>query len=150
MKKTFILMVLAILCSAWKISAQDTDTRIPELYEGSIDDKLPITLYLVAIPGNCGGEPYYQAIYRYDKKGPDQWLLLEVRHNRSGRYALVEERFSGLMILQKNDNGFSGTWIHPNGVIRKKVVLRNKHLPKTDVKKYENYLDAAQRETDDC
>lgn len=148
MKKTFILTAFAILFCAWKATAQEG--RTPQLYEGSIDGKLPITLYLVSVARDCGGDPYYQCIYRYNKNKDNAWLSLNVEYNQKNQFILVEYRFSGVMILQKNAEGFSGIWIHPNGTTQKKVVLKKTHLPEADIKKYEDYMDKAFYNTDDC
>jgi hypothetical protein len=52
------------------LHAQNT----PTLYKGTVNGKMPVTLFIQSVENGCGGDPFYNAMYRYDKVS--NWLEL--------------------------------------------------------------------------
>ena len=148
MKRIAILTLFLCFLGISTTTAQGTGT--PQLYEGSIDGKLLITMYLVAKDNACGGDVDYQGIYRYNKSSIDNWLLLDIDHNAAGQFVMVEVGLSGILLLQKNAEGFSGVWLHPNGVTRKKVMLKKKKMTDAQIKQHDQFLDDTNYRYYDC
>jgi len=138
---------LLILCCLFLFHAR-VDAQ---LFKGTIDGKIAITLFLHAEQHPCEAKMVYQGIYKYDKtQGGNKWLLLNIDYNEAKQYIMVEERFSGVMILRKDDKGFSGTWIHPNGVTQRKVVLTQQQLSQEANEQYQGQLDETNHLYHDC
>jgi hypothetical protein len=89
-----ILFIIAFAMS-FSLHAQNT----PTLYKGTVNGKMPVTLFIQSVENGCGGDPFYNAMYRYDKVS--NWLELSVTEGAKQQFAMVEEGFTGLMILKK-------------------------------------------------
>ena len=145
----FLAFVLVGILGCMRVSAQENGT--PQLYTGTVDGKLTVTMFLYAKPHDCTGEIMYDGIYRYDKNpGTDDWLLLEINANQQQQFVMVETGFSGVMILQKSGDTFTGTWIHPDGKKQLKVVFKKQPLPKAQVEKYLEYMENTNHRYRDC
>lgn len=118
------------------------------LYKGTVDNKMPITLYMQAEENGCGADPYYSAIYRYEKVS--NWLQLDISTNDKNQYAMVEYGFTGLMILKKEGNTLKGTWISPDGKRQLQVILKQENLTPKQIENYKNILDKVNYENHDC
>lgn len=144
-----LFFVAACLLGSLRVAAQENG--MPQLYTGMIDGKLSVTMFLYAKPHDCTGEMMYQGIYRYDKNpGTDDWLLLEINSNEEKQFSMVEVGFTGLMILQKKGDTFTGIWIHPDGKKQVKVELKKKPFPKEEVDKYLEFLEQTNHRYYDC
>jgi len=143
---------LLILCNLFLLIlpavAQKTDAQ---LFTGTIDGKIAITMFLYAEEHPCEQKMVYKGIYKYDKsKANDKWLWLNVDYNEAKQFVMVEERFSGVLILRKENNGFSGLWIHPNGVTQLKVVLTQQQLSPAALEIYREKFDETNHLYHDC
>ncbi|WP_292010613.1 hypothetical protein [Chryseobacterium sp.] len=143
LKKLFFLSFFTI--SVLFINAQEQQSF---LYKGLIDRKMPVTLYLQAQQNGCGGDPFYMAMYKYDKVS--KWLQLDISRSDKDEYAMVEYGFTGLMILKKEENTLKGTWISPDGKRQLPVFLKQENINKKDSETYQNKLDEVNYENHDC
>jgi len=141
-----------LLCLFTVISiCAKAQTAGAKLFSGTIDGKIQITLFLHAQQHPCEDKTIYEGIYSYNKtKGTNKWLLLNIDYNEAKQFIMVEERFSGVMILKKEDKGFSGIWIHPDGVTQRKVVLTQQQVTEEVLEKYQEYLDETNHLYHDC
>ncbi|WP_346316147.1 hypothetical protein [Chitinophaga sp. YIM B06452] len=146
--KAFILIAINFFLLPVNASAQKAE---PQLFAGTIDGKIAITLYLHAEEHHCEPRLVYEGIYKYDKvPGNDSWLWLKIDYNDAGQYVMLEERVTGVMILRKENDGFSGIWIHPDGVTQRKVVLKKKQVSKEVLDKHKQYFDDTNYRYHDC
>ena len=149
MQKYLLLIILTYLLATMQAHAQEDGT--PYLYQGTVDGKLPVTMFLHAVPSECSGEMLYQGIYRYDKTSePGNWLLLNIDHNGQDRFVMVETGFSGVLVLCKAGDTLIGIWLHPDGKKQVKVVLKKKAVTQGQVERYMNELDATNERYHDC
>ncbi|RAI99847.1 hypothetical protein LX64_04400 [Chitinophaga skermanii] len=150
MKQLFILACSVLF--SYNVMAQEQEQLKGYLLTGSVDGKIEITMFLTTEPHPCEPKLVYQGIYKYNKmqaKG-DNWLLLNIDYNDNEQFIMAEERFTGVLILKKENGGFSGIWMHPNGTTQKKVELKEKKLTENDKKKYIDVLDKVNYNFRDC
>jgi len=105
MKKVkFILFALALICAKSGFSQNEKAA----LFEGTLDGKINITLFLSPTENPCGGIPYYfyKAMYKYKKS--KNWIQLSTTTNNKSNYIFVEHQFTGVLMLQKSTVGFTG------------------------------------------
>ncbi len=83
-------------------------------YKGTIDYNINIWFYINEQEHPCGGnKTIINAMYRYDDQ--DQWILLNVTSDKQKKnFCFVEDNLSGVLFLEKKDNGFIGNWVSPN------------------------------------
>ncbi|WP_123845288.1 hypothetical protein [Chitinophaga lutea] len=149
MQRYLLWIILTCLLASLQAHAQEGGT--PYLYKGTVDGKLPVTMFLHAVPSECSGEMIYQGIYRYDKTAePDNWLLLNIDHNGKNQFVMVETGFSGVLVLRKVGDTLTGIWLHPDGQKQMKVELKKKPVTEGQAEKYMNELDAANERDHDC
>ena len=118
------------------------------LYEGKIDGKLSITMYLRSYDNECTAELTYEGMYKYNNTG--QWMQLDIYRNDKDQFVLVENVFTGVMILQKTNEGFSGVWISPDTKKQLKVELQKGKLTPKAIEIYEDKYDSVNYENHDC
>ena len=118
------------------------------LYTGTIDGKMQVTLYLQEEENGCGGDPFYSGIYRYDKVS--NWLQLSISKNNKNQYAMVEDGFTGLMIVRKEGTGLKGLWISPDGKRQLPVILNNQAIHPKQAESYRETLEKINYENHDC
>ncbi|AZA79549.1 hypothetical protein EG347_19610 [Chryseobacterium sp. G0186] len=139
-----ILLTLTFTISFISLHAQNSST----LYKGMVNGKMPVTLFLQSVENGCGGDPYYNAMYRYEKVS--NWLQLSVTEGVKQQFAMVEEGFTGLMILKKEGDVMSGTWISPDGKKQIPVELKKATISKKDMESYEDRMEKLNYENHDC
>lgn len=146
--KNFVLIISCLFLLAMPATAQKANTQ---LFTGTIDGRIAITMFIYAEEHPCEAKMVYKGIYKYNKtQGDNKWLWLNIDYNESERFVMVEERFSGVMILRKDNNMFSGVWIHPDGVTQRKVVLTQQQLSKEALEKYTEQFDETDHLYHDC
>ncbi|HCM34227.1 hypothetical protein [Chryseobacterium sp.] len=139
-----ILLILTIAICSISLRAQSN----PTLYKGTMNGKMPITLFIQAIENGCGGDPYYDAMYRYDKVS--NWLQLSVTEGVKQQLAMVEEGFTGLMIVKKEGDMMNGTWISPDGKKQIPVELKKVTISKKEIESYQDKMEKLNYENHDC
>ncbi|MEG0929104.1 hypothetical protein [Chryseobacterium sp.] len=139
-----ILFILTITIFSISLNAQSN----PTLYKGTINGKMSITLFIQAIENGCGGDPYYDAMYRYDKVS--NWLQLSVTEGVKQQFAMVEEGFTGLMIVKKEGDMMNGTWISPDGKKQIPVELKKVTISKKEMENYQDRIEKLNYENHDC
>ncbi len=143
------IAILALLFVSLQTRAQEKPLLL--LYTGEIDGKIPVTMFLEGVPDPCNGEPKYRGIYTYNKQlDREKWLLLTVDYNGKDQYVMVETGVSGVLILQRSEEGFTGSWISPDGKTIRKVTLRKKELPANKQEFYEDALEHTHYRYNDC
>ncbi len=77
------------------------------VYKGKLGTH-DILLYIGKGEG-CGGEDFfYTGMYSYDNG--KHWLLLDISHNTKGFYCMVENKFTGVLLLTEKEDVLTGTW----------------------------------------
>lgn len=141
------LLLFLFFSISQQIFSQNTDFTY--LYKGTIDSKIAITLYLHTTTNTCDGSNRYDAMYKYDNS--NKWIQLNVSNNDSEKnFCLVEQNFSGVMILTKMPKTFSGKWINPNGDKQLKVIINLQILSSKTKKKLEEKFEKLNYENNDC
>lgn len=118
------------------------------LYKGTVDRKMPVTLYLQQEENGCGGDPSYSGIYRYDNVST--WLQLSISKNDKNQYAMVEYGFTGLMIVRKEGSVITGVWISPDGKRQLPVMLKEQAISPKQAESYKDTLEKINYENHDC
>ncbi|MGE8552800.1 MAG: hypothetical protein ACN6OB_02545 [Chryseobacterium jejuense] len=139
-----ILLMLTFTMAFITLPAQTSSS----LYKGTVNEKMPITLFIQSVENGCGGDPYYNAMYRYEKVS--NWLELSVTEGVKQQFAMVEEGFTGLMILKKEGDAMNGTWISPDGKKQIPVQLKKVNIGKKDMESYEKKMEQLNYENHDC
>lgn len=139
-----ILCMLAFALSCISMHAQ----QHPNLYKGTIDGKMQVTLFMQSEENGCGADPFYSAMYRYDKVS--NWLELDVNVNEKQQYAMVEFGFTGLMILKKEGSVLKGTWISPDGKRQLPVQLKEAPMNSKELESYRSKMEKVNYENHDC
>ncbi|KQT22256.1 hypothetical protein ASG31_02645 [Chryseobacterium sp. Leaf404] len=130
------------------VSFSSAQNRTPTLYKGSIDGKMPVTMFIISEDNECTADLHYTAMYKYDKLS--NWLQLDVTENHTNQFAMVEYRFTGVLILTKEGKNFNGLWVSPDGKRQFKAVFREVTMTKTEKENYENKMDQLNYENHDC
>ena len=77
-----------------------------ELYQGTINGELKISLYLKMQETGCPST-IVNAIYKYDNNKTNNWILLDVIFSENNNwYTLVEHYNTGVLLLKKEVSGF--------------------------------------------
>jgi hypothetical protein len=144
MKKTIVLFSLFMVGCLATI-AQNKNYI---LYKGTMDGKLPITMYVTSADNECNADLLWRGMYKYDKLS--KWLQLDITTNESNQFSMVEYRFTGAFILQKTPSGISGIWISPDGKRQLKVNLKEIPMKAAEREKYDDLLEKLNYENNDC
>ena len=129
------------------INANATQVTGSWLYKGTIDGKMPVTLYLNG-SDPCGGRMIYGAIYKYDKKS--NWLQLDVQASESDDYCMTEQGFTGVLMLHRKGTELRGVWVSPDRKRTLNVVLTLQVLSPEVKKKMEDTREQVNYENNDC
>lgn len=141
--KPILLIISLLFCSP--IFGQNLKTY---LYEGKIDNKHSVTLYLQSQNNECHGELEYQGMYKYN--GVSNWLQLDIRYSNKNQFVFIEYGVTGIMILKKNGKTLSGIWISPDYKKQLKVNFSEKQITPQQMKNYEDQFDKVNYENNDC
>lgn len=141
MKKIFLLI---FLLSIFSLNAQNVKTY---LYKGVVDSR-PVTLFVTSSYNECIADLSYMGMYKYDKIS--NWLQLDITTNGKNHFIMVEYGFSGVMILKKDKNSFSGIWISPDTKKQLRVELKEQVLSPKQSKELEDKLENVNYENYDC
>lgn len=130
-----------------QLSAQTTASN---LYKGTVDGKTPITLYIQTSENQCNADLSYAAIYRYNKS--KNWIQIYPTQNKKkeNEFVMVEHNFSGVLILQKIGNTFTGLWISPDAKKQLKVDLKETPMTKKEIENYEQTMERVSFDNNDC
>lgn len=142
--KTKVLLILFFCCSVYAHATQVTGTW---LYKGSIDGKMPVTLYLNATDP-CGGHMIYDAIYKYDSKS--KWLQLSIQANEQEEYCMTESGFTGVLLLRRSGKELKGVWVSPDRKRTLSVILIQQVLSPEEKQKLETAREQVNYELNDC
>ena len=144
MTKTIITTFL-LLTTLFTSNAQEIKT---ELYEGKMDGKTPITLYLQSYENGCTADPIYDGMYKYN--GKIEWLQVNITTNNNTQFVLVEYGFTGVLFLNKEGDKFEGTWISPDTKRQLKVTFRKVDISKENMKVLEDTFEEVNYINYDC
>ncbi|MBJ2126246.1 hypothetical protein [Flavobacterium sp. IB48] len=146
MKK--VIFFIAICLSLFnQITAQTTASN---LYKGTVDGKTPITLYIQISENQCNADLSYAAMYRYNKS--KNWIQIYPTQNKKkeNEFVMVEHNFSGVLILQKSGNTFTGLWISPDAKKQLKVDVKETPMTKKEIENYEQTMERVSFDNNDC
>ncbi|KAF2333422.1 hypothetical protein [Flavobacterium nitrogenifigens] len=132
-----------------QLSAQ-SQTSASNLYKGTVDGKTPITVYIKIEENPCTADLMYTSMYRQNKS--KNWIQLNVTQNRKkeNEFVLVEQGFSGVLILQKSGDSFTGLWISPDAKKQLKVDLKEASMTKKELENFEKTMEKVNYENNDC
>ncbi|UKB78671.1 hypothetical protein [Chryseobacterium sp. MEBOG07] len=139
-----ILFILAFTMTFISLQAQNSST----LYKGTVNGKMAITLFFQSVDSDCGSGVYYNAMYKYDNVS--NWLELNVMEGAQKQFAMVEERFTGLMIIKKEGDIMNGTWIGPDGKKQLPVQLKKVTVSTKEMEGYRSKMEQINFENHDC
>lgn len=146
MKK--VIFFIAICLSFFnQITAQ---TKASNLYKGTVDGKTQITLYIQTSENQCNADLSYAAMYRYNKS--KNWIQIYPTQNKKkeNEFVMVEHNFSGVLILQKSGNTFTGLWISPDTKKQLKVDVKETPMTKKEIENYEQTMERVSFDNNDC
>lgn len=121
------------------------------LYKGTLNTTTVIWLYINEQEQPCGGDrTIINAMYKYENQ--KKWLLLDVTADQQKKnYCMVEDNFTGVLLLENKGDSFIGNWISPNAKKQFKVELQKVELDiKTNEKLEETLFDVLIYGRDDC
>lgn len=123
-----------------KNNSQALDDVRTVLYKGTLNESTIIWLYLNEQESSCGGdETMIHAMYKYDNQ--DKWLLLDVTQGfKNNKLCMVENNFTGILLLEESGNNLNGNWISPNAKKQFKVELQKVELNKAKKVELEEIL----------
>lgn len=130
-----------------QLSAQ---TPASNLYKGTVDGKTPITLYIQTSENQCNADLSYAAMYRYNKS--KNWIQIYPTQNKKkeNEFVMVEHNFSGVLILQKSGNTFTGLWISPDAKKQLKVEVKETPMTKKEIENYQQMMERVSFDNNDC
>ena len=110
------------------------------LYKGALNGTIKIWLYLNEQEHPCGGDlTILNVMYKYDTQ--EKWILLNVTtDSQKMKYCMVEDNFSGVLFLEKNDSSLNGKWISPDVTKQFEVVLEKQAIDKILIEKLDEIL----------
>lgn len=148
MKK--IILFFTIYFSLLNHLNAQSQAPIPNLYKGTVDGKTPITVYIKTEENPCTADLMYTSMYRYNKS--NNWIQLDVTQNKKkeNEFILVEHGFSGVLILKKTGNTFTGLWISPDAQKQLKVDLKEAVMTKKELENFAKTLEKVNYENNDC
>lgn len=143
-------MLFLIICFSFFNTIQAQTAPTSNLYKGTVDGKTPITVYIKTEENPCTADLMYTSMYRYNKS--KNWIQLNITQNRKAEneFVLVEHGFSGVLILKKIENTFSGLWISPDTKKQLKVELKEVSMTKKELTDFEKTMEKVNYENNDC
>jgi len=140
MKLILTLLSLFILSTSF---AEPVESAI---YKGTVGTH-KVTLYIGKGEG-CGDDYYYTAMYSYDEG--KHWLLLNTSRNSKGFYCMVENDFTGVLMLTDKAVSLEGTWYSPDRSKALEVKLTKEKSSAKKLKETFDLWDKLNYETNDC
>jgi hypothetical protein len=142
--------ILSFLFSLFIFNGAQAQTVKSILYKGTIDGKTAVTFYIKAENHPCNGDLMYTSMYRYDKSG--NWIQLDATQNKKNEheFIFVEQGFTGVMILKKDDTTLNGLWISPDSKKQLKTELKKVPMTAKDIQFYEDKMEKVNYENNDC
>jgi hypothetical protein len=146
MKKPILFFLLCLLF--FNLAAAQSVKN--SLYKGTVDGKIPVTIYIKAEENPCTADLMYTSMYRYDKSG--SWIQLDITQNKKSenKFVFVEHDFTGVMILKKEGNTFSGLWISPDTKKQLKIDVKEVLMTKKEIENYEKKMEKINYDNNDC
>ncbi len=139
----FVVLFLTNICTAQKIISQ-------ELYEGKIDNKIAISLYLKVAENGCPNV-YANAMYKYvGIKNANYILLHTFLLETKNQFTMVEHFNTGILILKRTKTTLNGIWISPDANKQIKVELQKVSINASQIKDLEKSYEKVEFDADDC
>ncbi|KRB56579.1 hypothetical protein [Flavobacterium sp. Root186] len=148
MKKIILFCIICIFFLN-HLSAQ-SQAPVSSLYKGTVDGKISITVYIKTEENPCTADLMYTSMYRYDKS--KKWIQLDITQNKKkeNEFVLVEHGFSGVLILKKTGNTFTGLWISSDAKKQLPVDLKEAVMTKKELENFEKTMEKVNYENNDC
>ena len=148
MKK--VIFFIAICFSFLNQLSAQSQTSVSNLYKGTVDGKTSITVYIKTEENPCTADLMFTSMYRYNKS--NNWIQLNITQGKKkeNEFVMVEHGFSGVLILQKNGNTFTGLWISPDTKKQLKVDLKEAVMTKKEIENFEKTMEKVNYENNDC
>lgn len=147
--KKVILFFLICFSFFNHLNAQ-SQTPVSNLYKGTIDGKISITLYIQTEENPCTADLMFASMYRYDKS--NKWIQIYPTQNKKAEneFVMVEHGFSGVLLVKKTGNTFSGLWISPDTKKQLKVDLKEASMTKKEIENYKKTMEKVSFDNNDC
>lgn len=148
MKKVILFFIICF--SFFNFLNAQSQAPVFNLYKGTVDGKTPITVYIKTEENPCTADLMYTSMYRYDKS--KKWIQLNITQNKKkeNEFVLVEHGFSGVLILKKTGNTFTGLWISSDAKKQLPVDLKEAAMTKKELENFEKTLEKVNYENNDC
>lgn len=144
--KRLLFILLSVF--AINLSAQNDFIIEQSLYEGTIDGKYKVKLFL-SVEDPCGGLPYTTGMYKYDNQ--EDWIPLSIAFNEEEeRYCMTEYYFTGVLIIKKTGASLTGLWIAPDATRQLPVKLQKKSLSNSEKESYMETMNDLFYSYNDC
>jgi iron uptake system EfeUOB component EfeO/EfeM len=145
--KSGILVFVLVLFSSFAYSQKVISQ---ELYEGKIDGKIEIALYLKVAENGCP-TIYSEGIYKYKSNKNKEWILFDITFSESkNQFTMVEHFNTGLFLFKRENNQLKGLWISPDGKKQLKVELTKVKINSKQIESLENALENENYQANDC
>ena len=147
--KKVILFFLICFSFFNHLNAQ-SQAPVSNLYKGTIDGKISITLYIQTEENPCTADLMFASMYRYDKS--NKWIQIYPTQNKKAEneFVMVEHGFSGVLLVKKTGNTFSGLWISPDTKKQLKVDLKEASITKKEIENYKKTMEKVSFDNNDC
>lgn len=145
-----IKAILSFIISFFIFNNAQVQTVKSFLYKGTIDGETAVTFYMKAAENPHSDSLLYTSMYRLDKS--DEWIPLDTTQNKKNKseFLLVENGFTGVMILNQEQNMLKGLWISPDCKKQLKTELRKVNMSIDEIEFYEDRIDTIQHEKKYC
>ncbi len=145
MKKIALCVLVFII--GLTVSLPSHGEGFKRLYRGKVGDR-PVRMYLVETVQQCDGSLVYQGMYRYDNQ--PHWLQLEITANQKKQFVMVEENFSGVLLLNATEQSLTGNWISPDQMRKLPVKIDKTDAKAKEIDVLEKQYDELNYENHDC
>lgn len=148
MKKVILFFIICF--SFLNHSNAQSQSPVSNLYKGTVDGKIPVTVYIKTEENQCTADLMFTAMYRYNKS--NNWIQLNITQNKKkeNEFVLVEHDFSGVLILKKTGNTYTGLWISSDAKKQLPVDLKEASMTKKELVNYEKIMEKVNYENNDC
>lgn len=148
MKKVILFFIICF--SFLNHSNAQSQAPVSNLYKGTVDGKIPVTVYIKTEENQCTADLMFTAMYRYNKS--NNWIQLNITQNKKkeNEFVLVEHDFSGVLILKKTGNTYTGLWISSDAKKQLPVELKEASMTKKELENYEKIMEKVNYENNDC
>jgi hypothetical protein len=145
MKRSLIRGLLCLVMAFLPLIAlADGEARV---YRGTVGERA-VTFYVVENINQCTGEAIFYGMYRYE--GKSLWLQLDITVNDKRQFVMVENGFTGVLMLKEAGGGMNGQWLSPDHARTLPVMLKPKKVSAKETEALEKQYEETNYQNHDC